>query len=587
MLPIYSPATPSATSLGTYHKPWRIHKHFWSRRWPVLACFLAVFVLVWLLEPYRFPLPFYSDHDDELVPLEPVPAPPSKNIPRPLADISEVVKEKTWEGRKEQVRKAYLHALEGYKQHAFPDDELLALSGGKSNKFNGWSVTLLDSMDTMWMMGLHDEFRDAVRVVAAQNFTLVNQQTAPFFETVIRYLGGLLSSYALSGEPILLARADDLGRMLLPVFDANPSGLPAYGVNTKTGETSYGWMGSLILFSEATSCQLEYKYLAKLTGRKEYYIAVDHIMEHMYRANVPNGLFPLTWSREGHPRDKHYSVGASADSGYEYLLKQYLLSGDTKSRAQYLMSIDGIITNLLYLTPTRHLLYVTDMNYKTPTHNLEHLSCFLPGVLALGAYTLELPEKTRTLHQRAAEGLAYTCYTTYADTTTGLGPDGVYMVRGESWVEALEKWEHDGAKGVVPGLEEFGVRVAGERDYRVSGSAYLLRPETIESMFMLWKTTGDVKWRERGYEIFLAIERVAKTKYGYASVDRVDDEVPRQIDDMPSYFLAETLKYLYLLFDDTDAYPIGKWVYNTEAHPLPVFEWTEWERKAYGIEDAA
>ena len=56
---------------------------------------------------------------------------------------------------------------------------------------------------------------------------------APFFETTIRYLGGLLSAYALSKEPILLARADDLGRMLLPVFSRSSSGLPAYSINTE------------------------------------------------------------------------------------------------------------------------------------------------------------------------------------------------------------------------------------------------------------------------------------------------------------------------------------------------------------------
>lgn len=118
---------------------------------------------------------------------------------------------------------------------------------------------------------------------------------------------------------------------------------------------------------------------------------------------------------------------------------------------------------------------------------------------------------------------------------------------------------------------------------------------------MLWKTTGNEKWRERGYGIFRAIETVARTPYGYASVDRVNDEVVRLIDDMPryvatvcwiestghdasaSYFLAETLKYLYLLFDDADPYPFDKWVYNTEAHPLPVFEWTTAEKKAYDI----
>jgi hypothetical protein len=54
---------------------------------------------------------------------------------------------------------------------------------------------------------------------------------APFFETVIRYLGGLLGAYSLSGETVLLLRADDLGRMLLPAFNTT-SGFPMFAVNT-------------------------------------------------------------------------------------------------------------------------------------------------------------------------------------------------------------------------------------------------------------------------------------------------------------------------------------------------------------------
>lgn len=102
-------------------------------------------------------------------------------------------------------------------------------------------------------MGLHDEFRQSLHFVAKTNFTLdkaricfllflmnradifftSQDQYAPFFETTIRYLGGLLSAYALSGEPVLLSRADDLGRMLLPAFNTT-SGLPRYAVNTVT-----------------------------------------------------------------------------------------------------------------------------------------------------------------------------------------------------------------------------------------------------------------------------------------------------------------------------------------------------------------
>lgn len=116
------------------------------------------------------------------------------------------------------------------------------------------------------------------------------------------------------------------------------------------------------------------------------------------------------------------------------------------------------------------------------------------------------------------------------------------------------------------------------------------RSQTIESMFLMWKTTGDTRWRERAWDIFLALEREAKTGSGYAVVKTVTLSPPPLHDDMPrsvcfpyssvvsthnrvqlSFFLAETLKYLYLMFSEDDLVPLDKWVFNTEAHPFPIF----------------
>jgi len=94
---------------------------------------------------------------------------------------------------------------------------------------------------------------------------------APFFETTVRYLGGTLSAYALSGDPILLRHAERIGQILLPAFNGSESGLPAYSVNVETGEILYDGDKETVLFAEAATCQLEFKYLAKLTGNKEYY----------------------------------------------------------------------------------------------------------------------------------------------------------------------------------------------------------------------------------------------------------------------------------------------------------------------------
>jgi mannosyl-oligosaccharide alpha-1,2-mannosidase len=148
--------------------------------------------------------------------------------------------------------------------------------------------------------------------------------------------------------------------------------------------------------------------------------------------------------------------------------------------------VAGIINNLLYVSPQRRLLYVTELKNNFVTHVFEHLSCFLPGLLALGEHSLgphELSADERRLHKWAAEGLANTCWLTYLDSRTGLGPDEVFFSAsapgGESamkWVDALRAW--GGGDGIPPGLED-GVRQERneDRDYRDKNSKYILRPE--------------------------------------------------------------------------------------------------------------
>lgn len=349
---------------------------------------------------------------------------------------------------------------------------------------------------------------------------------------------------------------------------------------------------------------------------------VERIMDVFYAVNATDGLFANRWFDNGTPLGAHFTVGATADSGYEYFLKQYLLTGDQRAKTQYLISMEGIINNLLFVTPKRYLLYVTDMSHGYASHKFEHLSCFLSGLFALGAHTIpedDMSPRTRELHQWAARGLGYTCYVLYADQKSELGPDTVTMAKGQKWVDVLQEWEERGrgeggaddgpgawrkgnadsnggavaGKGYTgalpPGLHEPPpVKDVLKRDYANSWPAvYLLRPETVESLYILWKTTGEVQWREKGYAIFQALERHSRTNFGYASVRGVDMMMSEKVDDMPSYFLAETLKYLYLLFDDTDSIDLKKWVFNTEAHPLPAFEWTEGERKAFNISSSS
>jgi len=138
---------------------------------------------------------------------------------------------------------------------------------------------------------------------------------------------------------------------------------------------------------------------------------------------------------------------------------------------------------------------------------------------------------------------------------------------------------------VIPLLEsETEYKKHIQMDYWTRSGAYLLRPETVESLYLLWRTTGEYRWREYAWRIFESIEKHTKTESGYASVKIGGKGEVVKKDEMPSFFLAETLKYLYLTFLERDPIDLEKWVFNTEAHPLPIFEWTAEERLLFGIQ---
>lgn len=161
---------------------------------------------------------------------------------------------------------------------------------------------------------------------------------------------------------------------------------------------------------------------------------------------------------------------------------------------------------------------------------------------------------------KLAEDLTYTCYQMYARTPTKLSPEIVYFPDGRS-------------KGNADELGEILVHSPDRHN--------LLRPETVESLFYMWYLTENPKYRDWGWEIFQAFDKYSKTKYGFTSITNVlnpENTLPQ--DKMETFFLAETLKYLYLLFADPETVPLSKFVFNTEAHPLPVLkdvDLSEWD----------
>ncbi|CAH8655403.1 unnamed protein product [Heterobilharzia americana] len=134
-----------------------------------------------------------------------------------------------------------------------------------------------------------------------------------------------------------------------------------------------------------------------------------------------------------------------------------------------------------------------------------------------------------------------TCRRSYDATSLDLGPE-IFSFTEESSAIAISK----------------------------SHKHYLLRPETVESYFYLWRLTKDPKYRNWAWDVVQALDNYARTDAGFSGIEDVYSSRPVHDDVQQSYFLAETLKYLYLIFSEDTLLPLDRWVFNSEAHPLPV-----------------
>ncbi|TKS67728.1 Mannosyl-oligosaccharide 1,2-alpha-mannosidase IB [Collichthys lucidus] len=399
----------------------------------------------------------------------------------------------------------------------------LKLTREKRRGQNGNSqlgATIVDALDTLYIMGLHDEFKDGQEWIE-QNLDFGVNAEVSVFEVNIRFIGGLLAAYYLSGQEVFKMKAVQLAEKLLPAFNT-PTGIPWAMVNLKSGVgRNWGWAsaGSSIL-AEFGTLHMEFVHLTYLTGNPAYYQKVMHIRKLLAKMDRPNGLYPNYLNpRTGRWGQHHTSVGGLGDSFYEYLLKAWLMSDktDTEARKTY----DDAIEN-------GHL-----------ERKMGHLACFAGGMFALGADGSP-DDKAGHYLQLGAE-IAHTCHESYDRTVLKLGP---------------EAFKFDS------GLEAVAVRQ--------NEKYYILRPEVIETYWYMWRFTHDPKYRQWGWEAAQAIDKYCRVSGGFSGVKDVYSSNPTYDDVQQSFFLAETLKYLYLLFSSDDLMPLESWVFNTEAHPLPV-----------------
>ncbi len=412
-----------------------------------------------------------------------------------------------------QTREELRHAWRGYERYAWGHDELKPVSR-TAHDWYGESLlmTPVDALDTLLLAGLRDEAERA-KALILEKLSFDRDVPVKNFEITIRLLGGLLSAHQATGDPRLLALADDLGTRLLPAF-ASPTGMPYMFVNLKTGKTS----GARSNPAEIGTLLLEFGTLSKLTGKPVFYEKAKRALTALYERRSPIGLVGEEIDVEtGQWLSPASHVGGGIDSYYEYLLKAARLFGDADCERMWRESLRALNGRLADEAPSGLWYGQVDMNTgKRTASEFGALHAFLPGVLVLGG---------DLAHARRLQD------------------------------SCLAMWK---LRGIEPELLDY-------RTMRVLSPEYPLRPEIIESAFYLYRFTKDPKYLEMGRTFFDAIRARCRTEAGYTVLKSVDSG--EQGDLMPSYFLAETLKYFYLLFSE-EPWDFERTVFNTEAHPL-------------------
>nr|XP_035970775.1 mannosyl-oligosaccharide 1,2-alpha-mannosidase IC isoform X1 [Halichoerus grypus] len=419
--------------------------------------------------------------------------------------------------QREKIKEMMQFAWRSYKLYAMGKNELRPLTkdGYEGNMFGGLSgATIIDSLDTLYLMELQEEFQEA-KTWVEENFHLNVSGEASLFEVNIRYIGGLLSAFYLTGEEVFRVKAIKLGEKLLPAFNT-PTGIPKGVVNFKSGSNrSWGWAmaGSSSILAEFGSLHLEFLHLTELSGNQVFAEKVRNIRKVLRKINKPFGLYPNFLSPvSGNWMQHHVSVGGLGDSFYEYLIKSWLMSAktDVEAKDMYYEALEAIETYLLNVSPGG-LTYIAEWRGGILDHKMGHLACFSGGMIALGAE--DAKEEKRAHYRELAAQITKTCHESYARSDTKLGPEAF--------------WFNSGREAVATQLSE---------------SYYILRPEVVESYMYLWRQTHDPVYREWGWEVVMALEKYCRTEAGFSGIQDVYSSIPNHDNKQQTFFLAETLK---------------------------------------------
>jgi mannosidase alpha-like ER degradation enhancer 2 len=414
----------------------------------------------------------------------------------------------------DHVRIEFLHAWNNYERYAWSHDDLRPLSK-TAHDWYGQSLlmTPIDALDTLVLMNLDAEAAKT-RSLIVNELSFDRDVYVKNFEVTIRLLGGLLSSYQLTGDKRLLNLAEDLGTRLLPVFNS-PTGLPYVYVNLRSGEVRDAATNP----AETGTLLLEFGTLSKLTGKPIFYEKAKRAQVETYKRRSAIGLVGSTINVEtGVWTDTDSHISGGIDSYYEYLWKCWRLFGDQDCRDMWNASI-----------PAVHKYFADEAS----------------GELWYGHADMQTGKRTAT---------TYGALDAFFPALLALSGDIARARRLQA--SSFKMWN---VHGIEPEILDY-------KTMRVIAGGYHLRPEIVESTYYLYRYTGDPQYRRMGEKIFNDFVNYCRTDAGYAAL--ADVTTKRQRDEMESFVLAEIFKYFYLLFAPPRTLDFDKIVFNTEAHPL-------------------
>ncbi|KAJ5739783.1 Mannosyl-oligosaccharide 1-2-alpha-mannosidase [Penicillium manginii] len=510
-----------------------------------------------------------------------------------LDDSAVSEKHVDWNARREKVREAFQVSWEGYEKEAWGYDEYNPVSGRNKNMVEGgmgWII--VDSLDTMILMNLTSEVRHARQWIST-SLQYDQDHDVSTFETTIRMLGGLLSAHYLSTQyPNLAAIKED---------DVGAAGEDLY--IEKATDLADRLMGGI---RDTLGNPLEFKYMAKLTGEAEYWKAAERVMEVVDEQEAEDGLVPIYIHPDsGEFKGDNIRLGSRGDSYYEYLIKQYLQTSQEEPmyKSMWDESLRGIRKHLIAFTKDAKLMVLGERPAglkKRLSPKMDHLVCFMPGTIALGATSglpLSVARKSASWNQQREEEmfisreLMKTCWATYLNTKTGLAPEITHFVLGDEPVMMEDTYPEPSKSGSTFEMSSISQPLAAlpdgsepwRKDVTIKSNDRhnLQRPETVESLFYMYRVTGDDMYREWGWEMFKSfIKHTAVLEEKPPAIP-----VPEVLARRGDFWMAETLKYFYLLFSDRDFISLEEHVFNTEAHPFPRFKpsgdlKTGWQRKS-------